>query len=146
MEVIVVAVPTITILRDVSTDGRYLGLMFLVLAFPMSALGFIMVPKVSAYYEAVNSRPVSRRGDAKGSVLVSGLNGNPYTTDSRKQVGARLNSLNTETPNSQDSSAVVEPHSSPVVPSTELPQAQEGPPLSRTSLGSNNTIVEPSAS
>jgi hypothetical protein len=129
MEVIVVAVPTITILRDVSTDGRYLGLMFLVLAFPMSALGFIMLPKVSSYYEAVNSRVVSRRGNAKGSVWVSGLNGNPYAPDSRKEVGARLGSaaLNTETPTSQDSTAVVEPHSSSEIPSTELPQVQEEP-------------------
>jgi hypothetical protein len=106
MEVIVVAVPTIVILRDVSTDGRYLGLMFLVLAFPLSALGFIMVPKVSAYYEAINSRTMSRRGDAKGSVWVSGLNVNPYATDSRKTTGARLGSgtlTNTETPMTQAS-------------------------------------------
>jgi hypothetical protein len=131
MEVIVLAVPTITILRDVSTDGRYLGLMFLVLAFPMSALGFTMLPKVSSYYEAVNSRTVSRRGDAKGSVWVSGLNGNPYATDSRKEVGIRLGraALNTETPTSQDSTAIVEPHTSSEIPSTELPQVQEEPQL-----------------
>jgi hypothetical protein len=147
-EVIVVAVPTITILRDVSTDGRYLGLMFLVLAFPMSALGFVMVPKVSSYYEAVNSRLVSRRGDAKGSVWVSGLNGNPYATNTREEVGAQLGiaALNTETPTSQDSTAVVEPHTSSEVPSTELPQVQEGPQLSETSLGSDIAIVKPGAS
>jgi hypothetical protein len=173
MEVILVAVPTIVILRDVSTDGRYLGLIFLVLAFPMSALGFIMVPKVSAYYEAVNSRTASRRGGAKGSVFVSGLNGSPYVTDSSKTAGARLGSDNriTETPTPQVSTGLVETHSSSEVPTTELPraqegpplsstslgsnievpptelpQAQEGPPLSSTSLGSNNAIVEPSAS
>jgi hypothetical protein len=56
MEVILVAVPTITILRDVSTDGRYLGFMFLVLAFPMSALAFVMAPKVFSYYEAIDQR------------------------------------------------------------------------------------------
>jgi hypothetical protein len=141
MEVILVAVPTIVILRDVSTDGRYLGLIFLVLAFPMSALVFIMVPKVSAHYEAVNSKTTSKRGNAKGAVYVSGLN------DS-KTAGARLGSDNlyTETPTPQASIALVETHSSSEVSSTELPQAQEGPPLTSTSFASNNAIVEPSAS
>jgi hypothetical protein len=142
MEVLVVAVPTIVILRDVSTDGRYLGLMFLVLAFPISALGFIMVPKISAYYEAINSRTVSRRGDAKGSVWVSGLNINPYATDSSKTTGARSGSdtLNTETPMTQASTTVVEAQTS----STELPQAQQEPSVKSTSLDSINAIVEPS--
>jgi hypothetical protein len=150
MEVIVVAVPTIAILRDVSTDGRYLGLMFLVLAFPMSALGCIMVPKVLAYRESFNLRPVSRRGDhiAKGSVRVSGLNENPYATDSRKEVGDRLgcDSLSTETLTPIVSTDVVEAHTSSGVPPTETPPAQQAPPANSASLGINNAIDQPSAS
>jgi hypothetical protein len=120
------------------------------LAFPMSALGCIMVPKVLAYRESFNLRPVSRRGDhiAKGSVRVSGLNENPYATDSRKEVGDRLgcDSLSTETLTPIVSTDVVEAHTSSGVPPTETPPAQQAPPANSASLGINNAIDQPSAS
>jgi hypothetical protein len=87
-----------TILRDESSNGRYLGFMFLILTFPMSALGFIMLPKVSAYYEASirarnsNPRQTVKRGDARGSVHISGLYGNPYAIDNNTRVAAGVGS------------------------------------------------------
>jgi hypothetical protein len=88
IEVIVVAVPTIIILRDVSTDGLFIILMFLVLTFPSSALGFIIVPKVFAYNEAVRSANStashkSKRGDARGSVWITGLQETPIAMDKK---------------------------------------------------------------
>jgi hypothetical protein len=97
VEVIVVAVPTMTILRDESSDGRYLGFMFLILTFPMSALGFIILPKVFAYYEAIrarssDARPKLKRGDTRGNVRISGLPASPYTMDSNMRVAADVGS------------------------------------------------------
>ena len=48
LEVIIVAIPMIFILRDVTVDGRYVGLVFLTWILPMSALGFIIGPKIRA--------------------------------------------------------------------------------------------------
>lgn len=75
VEVIFIAVPTITVLRDVSTDGRYLGFMFMLLTFPCSALGFVMIPKVLAHRRATHGGATagSKRGQSSGGVHVSGL-------------------------------------------------------------------------
>jgi 7 transmembrane sweet-taste receptor of 3 GCPR len=50
LEVIIFAVPVIVILRGVSTDGKYLGMVIIVWSLPMSTLGLIMVPKYLAYW------------------------------------------------------------------------------------------------
>jgi hypothetical protein len=116
-----------TILRDESSNGRYLGFMFLILTFPMSALGFIMLPKVSAYYEASirarnsNPRQTVKRGDARGSVHISGLYGNPYAIDNNTRVAAGVGSeaLNTVTGTPQVSGLVAESPSGAEAPLTE---------------------------
>jgi hypothetical protein len=79
IEVIFVAVPTITVLRDVSTDGKYIGFVFMLWSFPASALVFIILPKVVAHFRAIRGNDLNRvpkRGDARGSVWVSGLAAN----------------------------------------------------------------------
>jgi hypothetical protein len=146
MEVILVAVPTITILRDVSTDGRYLGFMFLVLAFPMSALAFVMAPKVFSYYEAIrskkrNAKQASKRGDAKGSVWISGLPASPYPIDSNMGVAAPFgrDTLNTVSRTPEASSVVFESNSGIDDPPMEPPPAMQEPPPSSTSLGSHRS-------
>lgn len=116
-EVIFVAVPTLIILRDVSTDGLFIILMFLVLTFPSSALGFIIVPKVFAYNEAIrsannpSSRKSSVRGNAKGSVLVTGLRETPapsYANDFNSGISGITSSPGTP----HNSSFQVESHTS----------------------------------
>lgn len=73
LEIVVVAVPVIFILRDVSTDGRYLGFMFLLWIFPMSTLLFIFLPKYLAYrnYKPGGQGKTAKRGQRNG-VVVSG--------------------------------------------------------------------------
>jgi hypothetical protein len=110
IEVVFVTVPTIIILRDVSTDGLFIILMFLVLTFPSSALGFIIVPKVFAYNEATRSasnasRHKSKRGDARGSVWVTGLQETPYEIDRKSSNTAPTGALH-------NSSYPVESHTS----------------------------------
>ena len=70
-EVIIFAVPMIVLLRDVSTDARYIGYVFLIWTFPMSAIVLIIGPKVLAFLGM--KRPVARRGTTLGEVHVSGL-------------------------------------------------------------------------
>jgi 7 transmembrane sweet-taste receptor of 3 GCPR len=80
LEVILVSIPLIAILRGVSTDGRYMGFAFLIWMFPMSALGFLFIPKIHAHRKSLRgdagvSR--SKRGarQSGANVHVSGLNG-----------------------------------------------------------------------
>jgi hypothetical protein len=84
--------------------------MFLVLTFPSSALGFIIVPKVFAYNESIRStsdasRRKSKRGDARGSVWITGLQETPQEIDGRSGDTAPTGALRT-------SSYPVESHSS----------------------------------
>jgi hypothetical protein len=75
LEVVIVSVPMVIILRDVSTTGRYLGFLFLVWIFPMSAILLIMLPKYLAYRRAirgVDDRNQKKRGESRG-VVVSGV-------------------------------------------------------------------------
>jgi hypothetical protein len=76
LEIILVAVPMIIVLRDVSTDARYIGFILVIWTFPMSTLLLIFVPKVVAHYEATHGNPVaervSKRGEVRG-IRVSGL-------------------------------------------------------------------------
>jgi hypothetical protein len=50
IEVVLVSAPLMIILRDVSTNGRYLGGVLMMWTFPMSTLLLIMIPKVAAHY------------------------------------------------------------------------------------------------
>jgi hypothetical protein len=76
LEITLVAVPMIIVLRDVSTDARYIGFILLVWTFPMSTLLLIFVPKFLAHYHAThgngNVRRKSKRGEVQG-IRVSGL-------------------------------------------------------------------------
>ncbi|CAB9516932.1 Gamma-aminobutyric acid (GABA) B receptor [Seminavis robusta] len=76
LEIIIVAIPLVIILRDVSTDGKYIGHLFLLWSMPMSTLGFIMLPKVVAQYMASHgmSQSTRVRGSGGGGVRVSGMN------------------------------------------------------------------------
>jgi hypothetical protein len=85
-EIILVAVPTIAVLLELSADGRYIGFAFLVWSFPSTALGFIILPKVVAYYRAIRGNDrnnVPKRGNANGTVHVTGLT---TTTSSQDRV------------------------------------------------------------
>lgn len=75
LEVMVVAVPIVIILRDLSTNGRYIGYVLMLWTFPMSTLAMIFVPKMVAYRRAVRGVPerTRKRGDAHGCTHVSGL-------------------------------------------------------------------------
>ena len=81
IEIILVAVPTIEVLRESSTDGKYIGFAFLLWTFPSSTLGFIILPKVAAYYRALRGdKNGPKRGVAKGTVQVTGLTNVPEST------------------------------------------------------------------
>jgi gamma-aminobutyric acid type B receptor len=76
-EVILFAVPMISLLRDVSTDGRYIGFVLMMWTFPMSTLLLIVGPKVLAFRraraESSGGRKQQKRGRSLGVVHVSGL-------------------------------------------------------------------------
>ena len=75
IEVVIVAVPVVFILRDVSTDGRYLGFVFLLWIFPMSTLLLIFLPKFVAYNRAIRGVDTGAqrvRGRPSG-LVVTGL-------------------------------------------------------------------------
>ena len=74
MEVVMVAAPVVVILRDVSSDGKYLGLVFMLWTFPMTALALIFFPKMVAHRRAVLglNAYLNKRG-SKGNARVSGL-------------------------------------------------------------------------
>lgn len=75
IQVILVAIPLVVILRGVSTEGRYMGLILLIWTFPASTVTFIMFPKYKAYFDSVRG-PHGRttRGSAAG-VKISGIPG-----------------------------------------------------------------------
>ena len=82
LEVIVVSAPVIAILRNESSNGKYLGFVFLLWSFPMSTLTLIFLPKVLAYRRAkrgLSLEPQPKRGKHEGT-RVSGI-----TTDKGKQ-------------------------------------------------------------
>jgi hypothetical protein len=76
LEVTLFAVPIVALIRDVSTDGRYFGLVVIVWTFPTSTLALIMLPKVRAHWVAVHNPRTQKfkRGESVG-VKVSGLTG-----------------------------------------------------------------------
>jgi hypothetical protein len=73
-EVILFAVPMIALLRDVSTDGRYIGFVLLMWTFPMSTLLLIVGPKVLAFRRArAESRGCRRKQPTRGRSVVGGV-------------------------------------------------------------------------
>jgi hypothetical protein len=85
LEVIFVAIPLIAILRDVSTDGRYLGFAFMIWMFPATSLGLIFIPKIIADYRSrkgTTEMQTKKRGERNSgdNVHISGLNPNVGTS------------------------------------------------------------------
>jgi len=74
-EVILFAAPMFALLRDVSTDGRYVGFVVLIWTFPMSTLGLIIGPKTVAFRRARLGATPSRRGRSTRDVHVTGVTG-----------------------------------------------------------------------
>ncbi|KAL7566630.1 hypothetical protein ACA910_003465 [Epithemia clementina (nom. ined.)] len=75
IEVILVAVPVIIILNEESTDGKYLGFIFMLWSFPMTTLCLIFVPKMAAYRNDILGLSVGakyKRGE-RGQSRVSGV-------------------------------------------------------------------------
>lgn len=81
LEIIIVSVPIIAVLRDISTDGKYIGFVMMLWVFPMSTLVLIMLPKIIAYRAATlgKDKHLARKrgstvsGTGSGDVRVSGL-------------------------------------------------------------------------
>ena len=69
LEVLLFAGPLVPLLRDVSTDARYIGYSLLIWTFPMSTLCLIIGPKVFAVHRKGGERT---RGSFPGGVRVSG--------------------------------------------------------------------------
>lgn len=72
LEVIVISLPMVGILRNVSSQGRYLGFSFLIWIVPVSTIGLIFGPKVRAVRQG--ERTMSARGASTGTVKVTGIN------------------------------------------------------------------------
>lgn len=65
LQVIVVGAPVVAILQDVSTNGRYIGLILIIWTFPMSSMGLIMAPKMMAVRRAISG--TGNHGTTRGS-------------------------------------------------------------------------------
>ena len=80
LEVILFAAPMVPLLREVSTNARYIGYVIIIWTFPMSALLLIIGPKVYIFYRGDRpQKPV--RGELPGQVRVSGLDEPKNATD-----------------------------------------------------------------
>ena len=86
----------VIILREESTDGRYLGLVFLFLSFPLSTLALIMIPKVLTYRRVTLGieEKKSKRGESKG-VRISGVPGSNVSGSNSNQNSSNFSSSNT---------------------------------------------------
>lgn len=76
IEVVLIGVPVGAVLRDVSTNGRYFGIVALLFTFPASTLCLIILPKAICYCNAKRgrSRERSTRGTGgRGECRVTGL-------------------------------------------------------------------------
>jgi hypothetical protein len=71
LEVAFIGVPVVIILRGVSTDGRYLGLIFMMWTFAISPLILIILPKVLAVYKPRDDK--KRPRGSREHVKVTGL-------------------------------------------------------------------------
>ena len=75
VEVTLIAVPVIVILNGESTDGRYLGFVFLLWSFPMTTLGLLFIPKMISYRNDIRGLDTSskyKRGERK-NIRVTGV-------------------------------------------------------------------------
>jgi hypothetical protein len=85
LQTLFVSVPLIVILKDVSTNGRYLGSTLLIWTFPMSTITLIMLPKFLAFYKPESAtRMGSHLRGTTGGVRVSGMN-SAASTDQHSQ-------------------------------------------------------------
>lgn len=75
VQVVIVAFPLVVILRDVSTDGKYIGLALLLWSLPTSTLLLIMLPKVITHFKIVHGieNESTVRGSGGGNIRVSGM-------------------------------------------------------------------------
>ena len=80
IQVILVGLPVIAILQDVSTDGRYIGQTLLVWTIPMTTMSLIILPKMFLVRRAKRGgdadRTSSKRGTSQGT-RISGLSEPP---------------------------------------------------------------------
>jgi gamma-aminobutyric acid type B receptor len=74
-EAILFSVPMLALLRDVSTNARYIGTVILIWTLPTSSLALIIGPKVFAFRRGRRGSSVRRtnRGSVTGAVHISGL-------------------------------------------------------------------------
>jgi hypothetical protein len=79
---LIVGIPLVSILKAVSTDGRYLGLVLLMATFSVSSTVVIMLPKVLAFYEIYGGQ-TALRGTRVGT-RVTGLS----TSENVSRVGS----------------------------------------------------------
>lgn len=76
-EVIVIAVPMVILLKDVSVDGKYIGTTAMTWVFAASPLFLVLGPKFLAHRRAISgtsARETKRGIGGTGAVNVSGLN------------------------------------------------------------------------
>jgi 7 transmembrane sweet-taste receptor of 3 GCPR len=76
LEAILVALPMVWILRDVSSDASYFGFVVMLWVFPMSTLGVVVAPKIMSCIQDVHGRnsSINRRGERSSEIRVTGLN------------------------------------------------------------------------
>jgi hypothetical protein len=70
----IVSVPLFFILRDLSTDGRHVGLVLLIFIFSGATVLLVMFPKILAFYgiDGGNKAPSQTRGSVR-NIRISGL-------------------------------------------------------------------------
>lgn len=72
-QAVVLALPLVVILRDVSTNGRHVGFVMLLWIVSMSTVTLIMLPKVLAYYGIYGTNNTTRRGARSNGPQVTGI-------------------------------------------------------------------------
>jgi hypothetical protein len=76
LEAIIVALPIVYILRDISTDARFFGFMTMLWVFPISTLGIVALPKVTSCWNDLygSKEQPAKRGARCGNTVVTGVN------------------------------------------------------------------------
>ena len=74
-QTIIVCIPLVVILDNVSTDGRHIGFCFILLfAGPVEVIAFIFLPKILTFYKIIDQNPIRVRGARpQGGVHISGV-------------------------------------------------------------------------
>ena len=104
-QTVIVSLPLVVILRDVSTNGRYIGFTLMIWTIPMSTIALIILPKVVSYYKQNNIDTASQggAGSHQSSVPVSANSAPSVSSSSQaKAVSGATNGNGFE---SQDSTA-----------------------------------------